>query len=313
VLVRCFTVVTVVTAACLGLVACDKKATETSPATTPPAASASAAAIASATPDAGAAAASSGDAVDAGGRRREMANCPTSAPNAVVALKDVPGGIEVSVTGKDESLVADIRARATKLVEADRQEVDAGVKHSGRGEGGGRYGRCTIVMRNTSLTTAEIPGGIKATVKAKDAAEVDWLRRETRDRDREAKSPGAEGAGAQRMGHCPSAVSGAKTDVKDVTDGVVVTVTGPAEALKEIRDRAAHTANVSKMADAAKLEHNGEGRGGGGLGRCPVVVEGETTVAVKEIPTGVEITVSAKKDVAALQKEAKARARALKP
>lgn len=315
---RCVTVVTVVTAACLALVACDKKPTETSPATTTPSASSAAvtatdasAAIATASSDAGAESAHAADA--GGGKRRDMANCPTSAANAIVALKDVPGGIEVSVTGKDEALVADIRARAKKLVEADRTEVDAGVKHSGHGEGGGRYGRCTIIMRNTALVTAEIPGGIKATVKAKDAGEVDWLRRETRERDREAKSPGAEGAGAQRMGHCPSAVTGAKTEVKDVKDGIVVTITGPADALKDIRERAAHTASVAKMADAAKLEHNGEGKGGGGLGRCPVVVEGETTVVVKDIPTGAEITVTTKKDVAALQKEAKARAQALKP
>ncbi len=312
---RCVTAVTVVTVACLALVACDKKPTETSPPT--PSSSASAAATvvdasaSAAAADAGAEAADTADA--GGGKRRDMANCPTSAPNAVVALKDIPGGVEVSVTGKDDALVADIRARAKKLVEADRAEVDAGVKHSGHGEGGGRYGRCTIVMRNTALVTAEIPGGIKATVKAKDAAEVDWLRRETRERDREAKSPGAEGAGAQRMANCPSTVTGAKTEVKDVKDGVVVTVTGPADALKDIRDRASHTASVAKMADATKPEHNGEGKGGGGLGRCPVVVEGETTVVVKDIPTGAEITVTTKKDVAALQKEAKARAQALKP
>jgi hypothetical protein len=62
------------------------------------------------------------------------------------------------------------------------------------------------------------------------------------------------------------------------------------------------------MPEPPKVEHTSEGKGGGGIGRCPVVVEGDTTVDVKDIDNGVEITVKAKKDVPALQKEAKARA-----
>jgi hypothetical protein len=309
----------VVTAVCLALVGCDKKATDASPA---PSASATApgSAMASAAPS-GMASAGDASAVSAtaeasdaggGGKHRDMANCPSSAAGAVVAVKDVPGGVEVSVTGKDDAVTSDIRTRSKKLVLADKNEQASGVKHTGHGEGGGRYGRCTIVMRNTLLETAEIPGGIKATVKAKEASEVDWLRRETRDRDKESKTPGVEAAGAQRMSHCPSSVTGAKTDVKDTKDGVVVTVTGPADVVKEIRERAAHTASVAKMPEPQKAEHNGAGQGGGGLGRCPVVVEGDTAVTVKEIPEGAELTVTTKKDVAALQKESKARAAGLK-
>lgn len=311
----------VLTSVCLALVGCDKKATESSPGASTSASAAPSTSAAATTPATSASAATTpssdagtAEAADAGGgKHRDMANCPTSAAGAVVAIKDVPGGVEIVVTGKEDAVTSDIRGRAKKLVDADRNEQAAGVKHTGHGEGGGRYGRCTIVMRNTQLETAEIPGGIKATVKAKEASEVDWLRRETRDRDKEAKTPGAESAGAQRMAHCPSSVAGAKTEVKDAKDGVVVTVTGPADAVKEIRERASHTANVAKMPEPKKAEHNGAGQGGGGLGRCPVVVEGDTAVAVKELPNGAEITVTTKKDVAALQKEAKARASALKP
>ena len=195
-----------------------------------------------------------------------------------------------------------------KLLESDKNEADAGIKHSGKGEGHGIYGRCTIVMKNTKLDAAEIPNGSKVTVKATDKKEVDWLRLETRDRDKEAKTPGAEAAGTHRMAHCPSAVIGAKTVVKDTKDGVVVTVTGAGDAIRDIRARAKHTAEIAKMPDAPKAEHNSEGKGGGGLGRCPVVVEGDTTVDVKDIDGGSEITVKAKKDVPALQKETKARA-----
>lgn len=271
------------------------------------------AAVATATSDAAAAAADASTAAasataDAGKPDAHMANCPTAVPGATVVLKDIEGGIEISVTGTDEATSKDIKARMAKLVEADRNEAEAGVKHDHAGSGGGTYGRCTIVMRNTKLETAEIPNGMKATVKAKDKAEVDWVRRETRDRDKEAKSPGAEGAGTNKMANCPSAVEGAKTAVKDSKEGVIVTVTGSGDKVKEIRDRAKHAADVAKLPAPPKVEHTAQGKGGGGLGRCPIVVEGDTTVEVRDIDNGVEINVKAKKDVAALQKEAKARA-----
>jgi hypothetical protein len=245
---------------------------------------------------------------DAGKVDAHMANCPTAAPGATVALKDIEGGIEISITGKDEAATKEIKTRMAKLVEADKHEVEAGVKHDHAGGGGGIYGRCTIVMRNTKLEVADLANGVKATVKAKDKSEVEWVRRETRDRDKEAKSPTAEGAGVHKMAHCPSAVEGAKTAVKDSKEGVIVTVTGTGDKVKEIRDRAKHTADVAKLTEPPKVEHTSEGKGGGGIGRCPVVVEGDTTVDVKDIDNGVEITVKAKKDVPALQKEAKARA-----
>lgn len=297
--------VLVVSLACVA--GCEEKKKEPAVVTAP-----DAAVVATATTDAAAAGdASTGAASatgDAGKHDAHMANCPTAVPGATVALKNVEGGIEISVTGKDDSAAKEIKARMAKLVEADKNEVDAGVKHDRSGSGGGVYGRCTIVMRNTKLETADLPNGVKATVKAKDKSEVDWVRNETRDRDNEAKAPGAEGAGARKMAHCPSAVEGAKTAVKDSKEGVIVTVTGSGDKVKEIRDRAKHTADIAKMPAPPKVEHNSEGQGGGGLGRCPVVVEGDTIVDVKEIDNGVEINVKAKKDVAALQKEAKARA-----
>jgi hypothetical protein len=165
-------------------------------------------------------------------------------------------------------------------------------------------------MRNTKLVTAEIPHGAKVTVTPLDKGELDWLRRETKERDKEAKSVGAEGMGAQRMAHCPSAVDGAKTAVKDAKDGVVITVTGPADKVDEIRSRAKHTAEVAKMsADAGpKVEHSGGGTGGGALGHCPIVVEGDTTVDVKDVAGGAEISVKTKGDAAELQKETRLRA-----
>lgn len=288
---------------------CDDKKPP-APAPTPSAtASATTASTASAAASASASAAA-GDA--AAPDSKHMANCPTAVPGATIALKDVEGGIEVTVTGKDEATTKDIKERLAKLVEADKKEAAGpAVKHDHSGSGGGRFGHCTIVMKNTKLETADVPNGVKITVKASDKSEVDWVRRETRDRDKAAKAPGGGGAGSKRMAHCPSAVEGAKTTVKDTKEGVVVTVTGTGDGVKEIRERAKHTAEVAKMAEPAKVEHDSQGKGGGGLGHCPVVVEGDTTVEVKDVEGGSEITVKTKKDPAALQKEAKARAAAL--
>ena len=287
------------------LVACEKKPPP--PPETAPSASVAPVAVA----DAATAMMEGGTAMadaDAPPANAHMANCPTAAPGATIALKDVEGGIEIAITSKDDASKKDIKARMVKLVEADRNEAEAGVKHDHSGSGGGQYGRCTIVMRNTKLETADLPDGVKATVKAKDKTEVDWLRRETRERDKAAKSPAAEGAGTHRMAHCPSAVPGAKTAVKDSKDGVIVTVTGTGDAVKDIRERAKHAAEISKLPEPPKPEHNSEGKGGGGLGRCPVVVEGDTTVEAKDVENGSEIAVKAKKDVAALQKETRLRA-----
>ena len=280
-----------------GCDSCDDKSKTTG---TSPSASTSAMAPASASASASAMASASASATpDAGAPKHDMANCPTAV-----------AGATVTVTGKDDATTTTIRERTKKLAAADRGTPDGGGmgKHDHSGSGGGTTGRCTIIMRNTDITTADVDKGSKITVKAKDKAEVDWVRRETKDRDKEAKSAGAEGAGAQRMAHCPSAVEGAKTALKDTKDGVLVTVTGPADKVAEIRSRAKHAADVAKKADAAKIEHTGEGTGGGGLGRCPIVVEGDATVDVKEIEGGVEVDVKSKKDPAALQKEAKARA-----
>lgn len=242
------------------------------------------------------------------GAKHDMGNCPTSVPGAEVTLKDVEGGIEVSVTGKDDATTKEIRDRMKKLADADSKDAGAKQTHDHSGSGGGRTGRCTIIMRNTKLVTTEIPKGAKVVVTPNEKNELDWLRRETKQRAKEAQTAQAEGAGAHRMLHCPSAVEGAKTVVKDSKEGVTITVTGTGDAVGEIRTRAKHTAEVAKKGDAGKSEHSGEGTGGGGIGRCPIIVEGDTTVDVKEIEGGVEVEVKTKKDVAALQKEAKLRA-----
>jgi hypothetical protein len=114
------------------------------------------------------------------------------------------------------------------------------------------------------------------------------------------------GTGQNKMENCPSSVPGAKTTVAEDKGAVKLTIVAPnAKATKTIRDNARHLVNVSKEAGRAPqpVTHDGKGHGGGGLGRCPVVLT-DTTVTSKSIPGGAAITLKPKKaeELAVLKK-----------
>jgi TusA-related sulfurtransferase len=240
----------------------------------------------------------------------KMAHCPDAVPGAKTAIADVPGGVEITVTGANAAATADIRARVQALIDAQKNQ-GANIKHTGTGEGGGLLGRCPVVLKQTSVVAADVDSGSKITVKANDPKEVDWLRRETREREEDLEKAGGSPAGAGKMAHCPSAVEGAKTTISNTKDGVSIVVVATADdATKAIRDRSKHLVDISKTEEGgAAMTHTGEGGGGGGVGRCPVVLT-DTTIAAKDVPGGSQLDVKAKAATAvtALQKETKERA-----
>jgi hypothetical protein len=123
-----------------------------------------------------------------------------------------------------------------------------------------------------------------------------------------AKQPAAATVGGGHMQHCPTAVVGAKTDIKDGKDAVEITVTSSdAAKTEEIRKRAKHLVDSAKI-DPTAVVHNGEGHGGGGLGLCEVVLK-DTTVTAENIEGGSKITVKPTKpvDLEWLKKETHAR------
>lgn len=241
----------------------------------------------------------------------KMAHCPSAVTGATTDIKDSPDGVSITVTSADATQTADIRARASFLAEAAKNIPD-GKQHNGSGEGGGVYGRCPVIMRNTVIAISEVTGGVKIDVKPKDPKERDWLRREARDRNAELALPGASvasGAGQGKMGHCPSAVLSSTTTVKDTKDGVQVDIVGKDEATtKDIRDRSRLLVAAAKV-ETENVAHKGDGSGGGGLGRCPVVLTG-TTVEAKDIPGGESFLVKPMKaaDAVSLRKESRDRA-----
>jgi len=240
----------------------------------------------------------------------KMAHCPNAVTGATTDIKDVAGGVEVTVTAQDDASTTDVRARVQALVDAQKNQ-NPGIKHTGNGEGGGLLGRCPIVLKNTVITTTNVAHGSKMTVLAKDPLEVDWLRRETRDREEDLKLAGSP-AGVGKMAHCPSAIAGVTTTLKNTKDGVSVILTGKDDTTtKSIRERVAHLVEVSKNPEggAAAVTHTGEGGGGGSIGRCPVVLQ-DTVLTAKDIPNGSQVDVKAEAaaGVATLQAEAKERA-----
>jgi TusA-related sulfurtransferase len=279
---------------------CDSCSKSTAPEAAPSASSSAPAASASTAPAPSASVGASG----------KMAHCPDAVPSAKTAIADIDGGVQLTVTGSDPPTVADIQARIQALLDAQKNQTGS-VRHSGNGEGGGLLGRCPVVLKNTTVTAATIDTGSKITVLAKDPEEIDWLRRETRDREEDLEAAGSP-AGAGKMAHCPSAVLGAVTTLKNTPDGVsVVVVATPASdtVTASIRERTKHLAEIAADGGIVEPPHTGEGGGHGSIGRCPIVVT-NTTLKVKDVPGGTQVDVKAKAagDVPKLQAEAKERA-----
>jgi TusA-related sulfurtransferase len=243
----------------------------------------------------------------------KMAHCPNAVPSARTFITDVPGGVLLSVSGTDPASIADVRARTTALLDAQKNQ-GGDIRHTGTGEGGGLLGRCPVVLKDTTVTAADSPDGVKVTVAAKNPEEVDWLRRETREREEDLQTAGSP-AGAGKMANCPSAVQGAVTALRNLPDGVSVVVTAPADdAVKMIRERSKHLVEVAVMsteagAPASEATHTGAGGGGGTVGRCPIVVK-DTVLKVTDVPGGSRVDVRTKgaAAIATLQAEAKERA-----
>jgi hypothetical protein len=123
-----------------------------------------------------------------------------------------------------------------------------------------------------------------------------------------AKEQGNPTVGGGHMQHCPTAVEGAKTEIAETKDGVEITVTSPnAAKTEEIRKRAKHVVDAAKN-DPSSVAHTGDGHGGGGLGRCEVVLK-DTNVTSEDVEGGSKITVKPVKpvDLEWLKKETSAR------
>ncbi|MFO0550602.1 MAG: hypothetical protein U0271_19565 [Polyangiaceae bacterium] len=216
--------------------------------------------------------------------RGKMVHCPSAVEGAKTEITDTPRGVDLTITATDPAKVTEIRNRVKVAVEKSQADPTGGA-HTGKGGGGGSMGRCPVVLGGTEVTAADVEGGSKISVASKDTAEVDWLRREAKERLAALEDPDSAASGEGKMANCPSAVSGAKTAVKEDAGAIVVTITAKDKAaVDDIRARASKTATMKHGAGKA---HGGQG-GGAARGRCPSVLEG-TTATVKDVDGGAEI------------------------
>ncbi|HZS42336.1 MAG TPA: hypothetical protein VFF06_36145 [Polyangia bacterium] len=116
-----------------------------------------------------------------------MVHCPTAVPGAKFEVANVKEGVEITVTGETPAAEKEIRSRAKHLVDAAKMDPES-VRHTGDGHGGGGIGRCPVVLKDTVITSEDVKGGAKLTVKSVKPVDVDWLRKETAARAADSKS-----------------------------------------------------------------------------------------------------------------------------
>ena len=93
----------------------------------------------------------------------------------------------------------------------------------------------------------------------------------------------------ERMRHCPLALDGATSELRDIDGGVRFTIRTPATAVAEARRRARHI--VEFAAKRTREGHGGfDGKGGGRMRNCPVVTDDVTITAV-DIESGAQLDI----------------------
>lgn len=107
-----------------------------------------------------------------------MQHCPTTVPGTKTDIKETKDGVEIMVTAKDATKTDEIRRRAKHIVDVAKEDPTT-VEHNGAGHGGGGLGLCEIVLKDTTVTSENIDGGTKITVKPTKPVDFEWLKKET--------------------------------------------------------------------------------------------------------------------------------------
>lgn len=125
----------------------------------------------------------------------KMARCPSAVPDAKTVIAEEQGKVVLTVTAEGEAKVTEIQTRAEHLDKVDTAP-DEEVKHTGMGTGGGRSGRCPVVMTDVTLEIAKLTNGVKISLSPKDPGAVGDLARMARERVT-AMASGGGGEGAE--------------------------------------------------------------------------------------------------------------------
>jgi hypothetical protein len=117
-----------------------------------------------------------------GKRELHMANCPSAVEGSTTNVVDLDDGIELTITAREEWAKQEIRRRAQNQGESAWKPERGALEHTGMGTGSGRYGFCPGILEATTVDAELLPDGAKLTVRADRPAQVERLKRVTRDR-----------------------------------------------------------------------------------------------------------------------------------
>lgn len=104
----------------------------------------------------------------------KMAHCPSAVPGADTKVAEEKGAVVLTVTAEGDVRIGEIQKRAEHLDQVEAAP-DAEIKHTGQGTGGGRSGKCPVVMTDVTLGVEKLKNGVKITLTPKDAAKVGEL------------------------------------------------------------------------------------------------------------------------------------------
>ena len=117
-----------------------------------------------------------------------MRHCPLALDGATTRVEDIAGGVRFTVT-VPEATLAEVRRRAHHIVDFAARKTREG--HSEfDGKGGGRMKNCPVVTDDVTIKAADVAGGAQLDVTT-DAARIDQLRAETRERAKKFPFAGA--------------------------------------------------------------------------------------------------------------------------
>jgi TusA-related sulfurtransferase len=118
---------------------------------------------------------------DMSGRmQHQMANCPSVVSGAKTTLKEVKGGLELTIRAPDEKAGAEVLRRAE--TQAPKRVATSGRSDTGHGTGIGDQGYCPIVHTGTKVSVKAIPNGAQVTVLAVDPRDVPTIRKIAKER-----------------------------------------------------------------------------------------------------------------------------------
>jgi hypothetical protein len=113
----------------------------------------------------------------------KMAHCPSAVAGSETTVSQGTGGVVVTVTAKESAQVAEIQKRASHL-DSVEASPEGPIAHTGRGTGGGRLGRCPVVMGGVSLAVEQRKDGVSITMTPKESGGISELARTARNRAR---------------------------------------------------------------------------------------------------------------------------------